>query len=274
MPTAEKTTKQNESTKLVDNSEEQLSNHEAKKCFIITPIGEENTEIRKQIEGVIDVCIVPVLKDFNYEVVVAHRIYTPGSINNQVLGHIYNDEMVIANLTGLNPNVMYELAFRHAIKKPVIVIKDTSDESKLPFDIQDDRVIFFSNDINGTDELKKNLTESMKEIDCQRVDNPIIRAITYLNSIKNNYIVKEKPIFYAVENINTSDEYLRCLASVNAFCDINSGNYFIRREIIKYMLSLVDKYIEEPNSFTMMQKQRIESLFKTIYEKLDLEPLT
>ena len=147
-----------------------------KKCFIITPIGSDNSDIRRQIDGVIDACIIPALDDF--EVSVSHRISTPGSINNQIISHIYQDDLVIANLTSLNPNVMYELAFRHAIRKPIIVIKNKNDGCNLPFDIKDDRTIFYNNDIKGTLELKEELEKYLKDIDYGTPsDNPISRAI-------------------------------------------------------------------------------------------------
>lgn len=156
-----------------------------KKCFVITPIGGNDSDIRRQIEGVIDECITPVLEE-EYEVIVAHRIFKTGSINNQVISEIYNDELVIANLTGLNPNVMYELAFRHALRKPVIVIKNKDDGCKLPFDITEDRVIFYTNDISGTTELKNSLTSFLDEIDFNKeADNPITRGIRNYKAVKN-----------------------------------------------------------------------------------------
>lgn len=147
-----------------------------KKCFIITPIGAENSEIRRQIDGVIDACIIPALEDF--DVTVSHRINSTGSISNQIINHIYEDDLVIANLTLLNPNVMYELAFRHAIRKPIIVIKNKNDGKQLPFDIKDDRTIFYTDDIKGSIELKEQIRGYLKEIDYKKqTDNPISRAI-------------------------------------------------------------------------------------------------
>jgi len=49
---------------------------------------------------------------FPFEIIVPHEISASGSINKDIITNIYNDELVIANLTGLNPNVMYELSFR------------------------------------------------------------------------------------------------------------------------------------------------------------------
>lgn len=88
------------------------------KCFIITPIGDDNDPIRRHIDGVIDAAIIPALSE-KYEIVVAHRIYEPGSITKQIISEIYEDQLVIANITNRNPNVMYELALRHAIGNPL-----------------------------------------------------------------------------------------------------------------------------------------------------------
>lgn len=163
-----------------------------KKCFVITPIGEEGTEIRRQIEGIIDNCIKPALDDF--EVTVSHRTPETGSITDNILGHIYNDELVIANLTNLNPNVMYELAFRHAIKKPVIVIKNKLDGFELPFDVKDDRAIFYCNDIKGTSELKEQIQKFAHNIDYDKEDNdnPIARAVKDYTTLK--YLDENKEV--------------------------------------------------------------------------------
>lgn len=92
-----------------------------RKCFIITPIGEQGSNIYRHINGVIENVIWPVLKERNFsEIKAAHYINDPGSINTQILTRIVNDDLVIANLTNNNPNVMYELSLRHAVARPVI----------------------------------------------------------------------------------------------------------------------------------------------------------
>lgn len=147
-----------------------------KKCFIITPIGNDGSETRKRAEGVISAVIEPVLNDNNYEIIISHRISDSGSITNQIIGHILNDSLVIANLTGLNPNVMYELAVRHAKRKPVICIIEKN--TQLPFDLAGDRTIFYDDNMASVTLTKKALDEAIKSIkDDEKLDNPIYRAI-------------------------------------------------------------------------------------------------
>jgi hypothetical protein len=48
-------------------------------------------------------------------------------INSQVIEHLMEDDIAIADLTGRNPNVYYEAPIRHGVDKPVINIKDVSE---------------------------------------------------------------------------------------------------------------------------------------------------
>lgn len=96
-----------------------------------------------------------------------------GMIGNQIIDRIINDDLVVANLTGNNPNVMYELAIRHATAKPIIHICEK--RTILPFDIKDNRTAFFSDDMLGVQELQSDFKEFVKNIDYanEYLDNPI-----------------------------------------------------------------------------------------------------
>jgi hypothetical protein len=163
--------------------EEQSMDKQPKSCFIISPFGDDNTSTRRATEGLIKAVIRPVLSELGFFVISSLDIDTPGSITDQVIKHLLNDDMVIANLTDLNPNVMYELAVRHAKRLQVVSLVRFG--TKLPFDITSERTIFYNDDMAGVIELREKLKSavesSLKE---ERQDNPIYRAI------KDEYIIQ------------------------------------------------------------------------------------
>ncbi len=167
-----------------------------KKCFIITPIGDENDSIRRHIEGIIDAVIMPVMKN-DYDIQVAHRLFEMGSINKQIIELIYKSDLVIANLTGTNANVMYELAFRHTLGLPVITIAEKG--TKLPFDVSTERTIFYTNDLHGVIDIQGELKKYLNQIDFNsgRTSGPIH---DYLDSVELKNL-----IFRNNRNKNTAE---------------------------------------------------------------------
>lgn len=146
-----------------------------KTCFVIAPIGKPGSKTRRATDGLIEV-IKPVMDEFGFDVLISHDMPDPGSITNQVIDHLLNDELVIADLTGPNPNVMYELAVRHAQRLPVISI--AKEKTKLPFDVVTERIIRYENDLSGGVKLQKELRETVPVVLAEeKSDNPIYRVV-------------------------------------------------------------------------------------------------
>ena len=107
--------------------------------FLISQIGPADSDIRKRANVVCDNLVTPVAKDFSLRVIRSDRDPTPGHITTQILRSILDAKVVVADLTGRNPNVYYELAFAQAFGKAVVLLVD--DPQTLPFDTQNERTI-------------------------------------------------------------------------------------------------------------------------------------
>jgi hypothetical protein len=146
-----------------------------KSAFVIAPIGNPTSPLRRSTDGLSRAVIVPVLAEFGVTPVIAHEIAESGSISRQVITHLLNDDLVIANLTGLNPNVMYELAIRHCVRRQAIIMAEEG--TQLPFDVADERVLFYSNDLAGVEEVKPRLKAATQAILTSGViSNPVYDA--------------------------------------------------------------------------------------------------
>ncbi|HFP6579399.1 TPA: hypothetical protein ACHJYD_000137 [Enterococcus faecalis] len=147
-----------------------------KKCFFITPIGEKNSNEFKKLKAIVENVLNKVLKKYDYELIIAHEIHSMGSIGDQVFTSIIGADLVISNLSGWNANVMYETAVAHSFGKPTIMICESGTE--LPFDLINDRTIFFEDTIEGTGALIEELDKKIPKISGDSMaDNPVTRVI-------------------------------------------------------------------------------------------------
>ncbi len=155
-----------------------------KKCFVVSQIGEDGTPERIGADWFLDGIVKPTFIEFfsEYHVERADEISTPGMIDAQVITRIINYDLVIADLTNLNPNVFYEIGLRHMAQKPIIHMHEVG--CKIPFDVNLYRSIKYSritpaSIVDARTALKRAI-EEIASAD-HTVDNPVSRAIGKVN---------------------------------------------------------------------------------------------
>ena len=111
----------------------------SKVCFIISPLGPPDTEIRMHSDFMLEL-VTPVLEKFDYQVVRADKISSVTVITTDIIQLLVDADLVIADITGRNPNVLYELGVRHSTGKPFIQV--AREGESLPFDIAGIRTIY------------------------------------------------------------------------------------------------------------------------------------
>jgi len=135
------------------------------KAFVIGPIGDKDatdgstarTAYEEGIQVFEDV-IAPACTAFGLEAVRADMISRTGEIPEQIFRQLRDCPVVIADLTGANPNVMYELGLRHTTGRVTIQI---GEKGRLPFDVAAIRTIMFKRTEAGLVQARKDLSKSL-----------------------------------------------------------------------------------------------------------------
>jgi hypothetical protein len=103
-------------------------------CFVIMPFGGYFDAYYTEV-------IKPAVAQTGLKPIRADEVYGTGSLVEDIYRRIINSRICIADVTGRNPNVSYELGMAHALNKPVVII--TQDISDVPFDYKHLRIVTY-----------------------------------------------------------------------------------------------------------------------------------
>jgi hypothetical protein len=103
-------------------------------CFVMMPFGHWYDIYYKEI-------YIPAIKEAGYEPVRADELFSSGSVVEQIWEQIDKAKVLLADLTGKNANVFYELGLAHASRKPVVFTSGVLED--VPFDLRHLRVIIY-----------------------------------------------------------------------------------------------------------------------------------
>ena len=108
-----------------------------RRCFIIGPMGDANLGDQARLRRLANTIIRPLITEFDsrYDVQTPYDLHGSGLIMNAVINAIDRADVVIADLTGNNPNVFYELAVCHALGVATLAVREADDKLP-PFDIR------------------------------------------------------------------------------------------------------------------------------------------
>ena len=127
--------------------------------FVLMPFDDDLTEIYNSI-------IKPVVESDEFDLVCkrADELKTNKAIIQDIWKAICESRLIIADLTRLNPNVMYELGMAHTVGKETILIYQKEEEIKFPFDLAHIRRIEYTNDAVGGKQLELELKAIMRNV--------------------------------------------------------------------------------------------------------------
>jgi len=128
------------------------------KAFMLMPFDD------KVAESLYTLCTKKVCKEFNVVCERSDEIITPHPIVEDIVKAIEEVNIIIADISGKNANVFYELGISHILKQNQTIIISRDDFEHTPFDIRHFRIIKYENTILGKENYEKELRTMLKNI--------------------------------------------------------------------------------------------------------------
>jgi hypothetical protein len=175
-----------------------------KTCYVIMPFSETKSHKEEYWTNHFDFFLKPFIeKKLKMKAQKSKALI--GDIVNSILTDLTTADIVIADITDLNPNVLWELGVRHSFKKSGTVLI-AEKETKIPFDIIQESTHFYF-DHSVANPINKEFFIEMEKV--------IKKCITHPSTM-------DSPVFVAISGrgtfheIITKDETIKKLSSLQS----------------------------------------------------------
>ena len=121
--------------------------------FVIMPFQEE-------LKPVYTDHILKVAKELGLSCERGDDFFSTQAIIDEIWAATYFSKLCIADCTGRNPNVFYELGIAHTVGKPVILLAQSIDD--IPFDIRHRRAIIYTYTPPGMKKFEEDLQKTLQ----------------------------------------------------------------------------------------------------------------
>ncbi|MGH2487912.1 MAG: hypothetical protein ACRDHE_18070, partial [Ktedonobacterales bacterium] len=124
-------------------------------CFVLMPFAEA-------FRGLYDGVIKTAVESVDLECLRADDIGRSGVIVSQIWESLMEARVVIADLTGANGNVLYELGIAHVIGHPAILLTQRIED--VPYDLRQERHFIYDLSELGRDLLRTRLKDALESM--------------------------------------------------------------------------------------------------------------
>jgi len=233
-----------------------------KTCFVAIGFGPKTdyeTARVLDLDKTFENLIKPVFEQLDIECFRAKEIRHSGIIDVPMYEWLYKADIVVADISTLNPNAIYELGVRHALR-PYSTIVISEDKLRYPFDVNHTLILSYKHlgDDIGVSEAKRfkaELKKTVKEIlDKKKNDSPVYTYLPKLNppSFTEKQIkeIKEKAeakaplseLIENAENAKNNNEFTTAAELYKVCLKFEPQNVFLRQR-----LALVTYKSQKPN---------------------------
>jgi hypothetical protein len=152
------------------------------RAFVIMPFDDDFNKI---YDSFISVSLI----EAGYDVFRADDIHSQQNILKDIVESIVKSDLIVADLTGSNPNVFYEVGLAHAFQKDAILITQEIDD--LPFDLRSYRIISYNTQFY---EINKAKIELIKlAVGARNKEVPFGSPVTdFMSGLSDKTIIQEE----------------------------------------------------------------------------------
>lgn len=180
--------------KTAKRAKKQPATTEQDECFVIMPFG-------GYFDGYYENIYKPAIESAGLICRRADELYRPSAITNDIWALTKSAKLVLADLSGRNPNVFYELGLAHAIAKPAIMVTHSLDD--VPSDLRSLRVLIYDkNRQNWGSALKAEIKLAIKEVLASPVKAVLPTFLTVDDSHKPSVTSTEKELISLRQDVD------------------------------------------------------------------------
>ena len=184
-------------------------------CFLIMPFADAFAPIHKAIVKALESAVA------GFRCRRADEFFGGHQVMEDILREIATSELVLADVTGRNPNVFYELGIAHTVKSAARVILITQRIDDIPFDLRAYRHIVYTRSPRGLEQLSEELISAARDLSTS----------SDRFNLSRNTVHDTGPSFAGID---------RCLYSIRA------SNLMAGREFAKCMIRVHKHVVNQP----------------------------
>lgn len=177
-----------------------------KKLGVVMPISKTESCSADHWAEVYEI-VSDVAKELEYDCRLVSDTYETNLIHQEIVENIYNDEVVVCDISERNPNVFFELGLRMATQKPTVIIKDY--DTDCPFDVSNNRYLEYPRDLHYQSILrfKADLSKLIQSTAKQKATDSFIGRFTFKSPEISKEVVPQDE--YVLDRLDRIENLLR-----------------------------------------------------------------
>lgn len=233
-------------------------------CFVIMGYGQRTdykTGKKFDLDKTFQNIIKPAVEKAGFECIRGDEVQESSTIDKSMFGLLIYADLVIADITTLNPNAIYELGVRHAAKPfSTIVMKEK--DCDIPLDFSHNKFFSYAHmgeDISATEaeRCQRDLTSLINTIEkSKEVDSPLFQC---LQSIKP-YILPQEDYIALIKELSEKETHIFAMVEL-ANAEMKKDNFEDAKKLWKKVSEKVETdsyYIQQYALCTYKSKQPSE----------------